>query len=63
MKSDGSPTFYLSNTIDDALQDITHVFRGEEHLSNVPKQILLYEAMGLQAPSYAHLSLMLNPET
>lgn len=60
VKSDGIPTYYLANVVDDHLQKITHVIRGEEHLSNTPKQIALYEALGWEMPSFAHLPLMLN---
>jgi nondiscriminating glutamyl-tRNA synthetase len=61
VKSDGVPTYYLANVIDDHLQEITHVVRGEEHLSNTPKQIALYQAFGRESPIFAHLPLMLNP--
>ena len=61
VKSDGVPTFYLANAVDDALHEITHVIRGEDHLSNVPKQVLLYEAMWFDVPVFGHLPLMLNP--
>lgn len=63
VKWDGVPTYYLANVVDDHLQKITHVMRGEEHLSNTPKQIALYEALGREYPSFAHLPLMLNPST
>jgi nondiscriminating glutamyl-tRNA synthetase len=61
-KQDGSPLFYLANVIDDALMEISHVIRGEEHLPNTPKQILLAEALKLKVPQYAHLPLILNPD-
>ena len=61
VKSDGIPTYYLANVIDDHLQDINYVLRGEEHLSNTPKQIVLYEAFDRELPEFAHLPLMLNP--
>lgn len=63
LKSDGIPTYYLANVVDDHLQDVTHVIRGEEHLSNTPKQIVLYEALWRDVPHFAHLPLMLNPHT
>jgi len=59
-KSDGIPTYYLANVVDDALQDVTYVIRGEEHLSNTPKQIALYDALWFEKPQFAHLPLMLN---
>jgi glutamyl/glutaminyl-tRNA synthetase len=45
LKADGVPTYYLANVIDDALQQVNYVIRGEEHLSNTPKQIVIYEAL------------------
>ena len=55
---DGSPTFHLAVCVDDGLMKITHVIRGEDHLSNTPKHILLLEAMGFRPPQYGHLSLI-----
>ena len=48
--------------IDDALMEITHVIRGEDHISNTPRQLLLYEAFGWRAPAFAHVSLVLGPD-
>jgi glutamyl-tRNA synthetase len=62
MKSDGFPTYHLANVIDDHLMEITHVIRGEEWLSSVPKHIFLYEAFGWEPPKMAHLPLLLNPD-
>ncbi|BCU80368.1 glutamate--tRNA ligase [Polycladomyces abyssicola] len=62
VRPDGRPTYNFAVTVDDALMEITHVVRGEEHLSNTPRQILLYEAMGFTPPKFAHVSLILNPE-
>ena len=62
IKSDGSPTYNFCCVIDDALCDITHVIRGEDHISNTPKQILLYEALGFKVPEFAHLPMILSPE-
>ncbi len=59
-RADGSPAFFFSNALDDALMDVTHVLRGEDHLANTPRQILLLEALGLKAPQYAHLSLIVG---
>lgn len=61
MRADGSPTFHLAVTIDDALMKVTHVIRGEDHLSNTPKHILLYRAMGFEPPQFGHLSLVHGP--
>lgn len=60
VRADGQPTFHLAVCIDDALMQVTHVIRGEDHLSNTPKHILLLEAMGFKAPQYGHLSLILG---
>lgn len=60
-RADGSPTFHLAVCIDDALMKVTHVIRGEDHLSNTPKHILLFLAMGYTPPQYGHLSLVHGP--
>ncbi|MDO8513754.1 MAG: glutamate--tRNA ligase [bacterium] len=60
--SDGNPLFLLTNLIDDSLMKISHVLRAEDHLSNTPKQLLLFKALGLMAPEYGHLPLILNPD-
>lgn len=57
-RSDGTPSFFFSNAADDALMGITHVLRGEDHLSNTPRQLLLLGALGLPAPRYGHISLV-----
>lgn len=62
MKSDGFPTYHLANVVDDHLMEISHVIRAEEWLPSTPKHILLYEAFGWQAPEFAHLPLLLNPD-
>lgn len=62
MKSDGMPTYNFACVVDDALMRITHVIRGEEHLSNTPKQILLYEALGFPLPEFAHVPMILAPD-
>jgi nondiscriminating glutamyl-tRNA synthetase len=59
-KSDGVPTYHFAVTIDDALMEITHVIRGEEHLSNTPKHVLLFEAIDYPIPEFAHIPLILN---
>ncbi len=61
IKSDGSPTYNFSCVIDDVLLGINHVIRGEDHISNTPKQILMYKALGFELPSYAHVPLILSP--
>lgn len=62
MKSDGMPTYHLANIVDDHMMDITHVIRGEEWLPSAPFHILLYKALELNAPEFAHLSLILSPD-
>ncbi len=57
-RADGTPTFHLAVCVDDGLMKITHVIRGEDHLSNTPKHILLLKAMGFEPPQYGHLSLI-----
>ena len=62
MKSDGSPAYSFSCVVDDALMGITHVIRGEDHISNTPKQILIYEALGFKAPKFGHLPLIMGAD-
>ncbi len=57
-RSDGTPAFFFSNALDDALMGVTLVLRGEDHLTNTPRQLLLLEALGLPAPAYAHIALV-----
>jgi glutamyl-tRNA synthetase len=61
LRSDGHPLYNLSVVIDDINMDITHVIRGQDHLTNTHKQILLYEALGAPVPQFAHLPLILAP--
>lgn len=61
-RSDGRPAFFFSNAIDDALMRITHVLRGEDHLTNTPRQLLILEALGLRPPAYGHLSLLVGDD-
>jgi len=62
IKSDGSPTYNFSCVIDDALMGITHVIRGDDHIPNTPKQILMYQALGFSVPEFAHVPLILSEE-
>ncbi|MDD4600912.1 Glutamate--tRNA ligase [bioreactor metagenome] len=62
VKSDGIPVYNYAVVIDDALMHITHVIRAEEHLSNTPRQILLYEALGFGLPKFGHISLILGKD-
>lgn len=60
--SDGVAAYNFGAVVDDALMAITHVIRGDDHLSNTPRQLLLFEALGLQAPLYTHIPLVLGPD-
>ncbi|MDD5428451.1 MAG: glutamate--tRNA ligase [Candidatus Omnitrophica bacterium] len=60
MKSDGTPTYNFACVIDDAMMKITHIIRGDDHISNTPKQVMLYEAMCLPLPKFAHIPLILS---
>ena len=62
VRSDGHPAYNFAVVIDDALMSVTHVIRGEDHISNTPRQLLLYEAFGYAPPAFAHLSLVLGPD-
>jgi nondiscriminating glutamyl-tRNA synthetase len=62
VRSDGTPAYNFAVVIDDALMGITHVIRGEDHISNTPRQILLYEAFGWTPPSFAHVSLVMGQD-
>ena len=62
VRTDGSPTYNFAVVCDDANMGITHVIRGDDHLSNTPRQILIYEALGLPVPTFAHLSMILGPD-
>src|SRR3989344_3374386 len=60
MKSDGSPTYSFACVVDDALMEISCVIRGEDHISNTPKQLLIYQALGFKPPKFAHLPLIMG---
>lgn len=62
VRSDGSPTYNFAVVCDDSNMGITHVIRGDDHLSNTPKQILIYEALGRDIPEFAHLPMILGPD-
>ena len=61
-RSDGSPVYNLTNVVDDNDMGITHVIRGEDHISNTPKQILMYKALGWDVPTFAHLPMILGQD-
>ena len=61
-RSDGTPTYNFATVVDDALMGITHIIRGDDHLSNTPRQIMVYEALGAPVPEFAHISMILGPD-
>ena len=62
VRSDGTPLYHFTVVVDDAAMEMTHIIRGEDHLSNTPKHILLFQALGHAVPAFAHLPLILNPD-
>ena len=62
VKTSGIPTYNFACVIDDQLMEITHVIRGDDHLSNTPRQVHLYQALGWSYPEFAHLSMILGPD-
>ncbi len=61
-RSDGYPTYNFAVVVDDARMEITHVIRGDDHLNNTPRQILLYEALGYRVPQFAHVSMIMGAD-
>ena len=62
-KRDGMPTYNFAVVIDDHLMEITHVLRGDDHVANTPKQLVVYEALGWEPPKFGHMTLIINSET
>jgi glutamyl-tRNA synthetase len=62
VRADGMPAYNFAVVVDDALMEVTQVIRGEDHISNTPRQILLYEALGFTPPIFAHLSMVMGPD-
>lgn len=62
VRSDGTPTYNYATVVDDGEMGITHVIRGDDHLSNTPRQILVFEALGYKIPTFAHLSMILGSD-
>jgi glutamyl-tRNA synthetase len=62
LRGDGLPTYHLSVVVDDIASEITHVIRGDDHIPNTPKQILLYRAFDVRPPKFAHLALIMGPD-
>ncbi len=61
-RSDGTPTYNFATVVDDAAMGITHVIRGDDHLSNTPRQVMVYEALGAPVPTFAHISMILGDD-
>ena len=61
-RSDGTPTYNFTTVVDDAAMGITHVIRGDDHLSNTPRQVMVYEALGAPVPVFAHISMILGAD-
>ncbi|QEA31997.1 glutamate--tRNA ligase [Secundilactobacillus malefermentans] len=62
-KADGMPTYNFAVVVDDHLMKISHVFRGDDHVANTPKQLMIYEAFGWEAPKFGHMSLIISKDT
>ncbi|MDA9471169.1 glutamate--tRNA ligase [Enterococcus sp. 5H] len=62
-KRDGMPTYNFAVAVDDHMMKITHVLRGDDHIANTPKQLMIYEAFGWKAPEFGHMTLIINSET
>ncbi|MFL5727136.1 MAG: glutamate--tRNA ligase [Chloroflexota bacterium] len=62
VRADGTPLYHFAVVVDDAAMEMTHIIRGEDHISNTPKHILLFRALGHDVPAFAHLPLILNPD-
>ena len=63
LKRDGMPTYNFAVAVDDYMMKISHVFRGDDHIANTPKQLMVYEAFGWEAPEFGHMTLIINSET
>lgn len=61
-RADGTPAFFFTNAIDDALMQVTHVLRGEDHFTNTPRQLMLLDALNLRVPHYGHVPLIVGPD-
>ena len=62
LRSDGHPAYNFAVVVDDGLMGVTHVVRGEDHISNTPRQILIYDALGFAAPAFGHVAMVLGPD-
>ncbi|PMP62049.1 MAG: glutamate--tRNA ligase [Caldimicrobium thiodismutans] len=62
LRSDGTPTYQFAVVIDDLTMGVTHVIRGDDHISNTPKQLMIYQALGAKPPQFAHIPMVLGPD-
>ncbi len=62
LRSDGHPAYNFAVVVDDGLMGVTHVVRGEDHISNTPRQILIYDALGFAPPAFGHVAMVLGPD-
>lgn len=62
LRSDGTPTYQFAVVVDDITMGVTHVIRGDDHISNTPKQLIIYEALGVEPPKFAHIPMVLGPD-
>ena len=62
LRSDGNPAYNFAVVVDDGLMGVTHVVRGEDHISNTPRQLLIYEALGFAPPAFGHVAMVLGPD-
>ena len=62
LRSDGYPAYNFAVVVDDGLMGVTHVVRGEDHISNTPRQLLIYEALGFTPPAFGHVAMVLGPD-
>ena len=62
LRSDGTPTYHFAVVIDDITMGVTHVIRGDDHLSNTPKQLIIYQALGVEPPKFAHIPMVLGSD-
>ncbi|MBN4050575.1 glutamate--tRNA ligase [Gammaproteobacteria bacterium AH-315-M22] len=61
-RGDGTPAFFFTNAIDDALMNVTHILRGDDHLTNTPRQLMLLQALAMREPAYGHISLIIGDD-
>ena len=62
MKEDGIPTYNFAVVVDDHYMEISHVFRGDEHLTNTPRQLMIFDAFGWEYPQFGHMTFIVNED-